>query len=431
VPSPARILASLEAADRGTRFDLVGELGRIRVERRRDGLAFYLDFRPYGRLWSHQGIRIRDEATARRVLEAIRAKVADGLPLEEALASFAAPDAQERTFGWWYARWLVVKRREADAGERSPTYVRDLDYYGRPGGYLEPLGTVPLHALDYGVLEDFSLELAGRGLSTKSRRNVLGAVRSCLGWLKRRGELRDLPEFPWPKVEEYEPRLISVDDQDRILAAIPEIERGVFLALALLGLRPGEARALEVSDYRDGWLVVDKGMKGASARAPIRGTKTGRPKRLPVPVPLADWIARHVSPSSRLRAAPLFVNPRTGIRWSHWAIREHWLAAAAAVGLEGVRLYEGTKHSMATDALRRGVSERALQAFLGHSDVRSTRRYARLADLGLVTVLRAPMPKPPTPFVGGLSVDGITQKYVEWNQRVRASPTGIEPVLPP
>jgi integrase len=147
-----------------------------------------------------------------------------------------------------------------------------------------------------------------------------------------------------------------VDDQDRILAAIPEIERGVFLALALLGLRPGEARALDVSDYRDGWLVVDKGMKGASARAPIRGTKTGRPKRLPVPVPLADWIARHVSPSSRLRAAPLFVNPRTGIRWSHWAIREHWLAAAAAVGLEGVRLYEGTKHRRASPRRFRACS---------------------------------------------------------------------------
>ncbi len=56
----------------------------------------------------------------------------------------------------------------------------------------------------------------------------------------------------------------------------------------------------------------------------------------------------------------------------------------------GHSLYEGTKHSMATDALRRGVSERALQRFLGHASVQSTRRYARLADSALLEVLRPP-----------------------------------------
>jgi hypothetical protein len=53
-----------------------------------------------------------------------------------------------------------------------------------------------------------------------------------------------------------------------------------------------------------------------------------------------------------------------------------------------VTLYEGTKHTMATDAIRRGVPERALQRFLGHASVLSTRRYARLAEHALVEVLR-------------------------------------------
>src|SRR5262245_54472812 len=42
------------------------------------------------------------------------------------------------------------------------------------------------------------------------------------------------------------------------------------------------------------------------------------------------------------------------------------------VGVEA-GLYEGTKHSFATDANLRGVPERALQSYLGHRDVRSTR----------------------------------------------------------
>jgi hypothetical protein len=59
-------------------------------------------------------------------------------------------------------------------------------------------------------------------------------------------------------------------------------------------------------------------------------------------------------------------------------------------GLPHISLYEGTKHSFATDAIRRGVSERLLQRFLGHASVESTRRYARLADNAMLEVLRAP-----------------------------------------
>ena len=61
--------------------------------------------------------------------------------------------------------------------------------------------------------------------------------------------------------------------------------------------------------------------------------------------------------------------------------------ACRAVGIE-VGTYEGTKHACATDAPRRGVRERRIQDFLRHADARSTRRYAKLADKGLVTVLR-------------------------------------------
>lgn len=56
----------------------------------------------------------------------------------------------------------------------------------------------------------------------------------------------------------------------------------------------------------------------------------------------------------------------------------------------GVRagLYEGTKHSFATDALDRTGNERAVQEYLGHADPRSTRRYAKLREERLLEVVR-------------------------------------------
>ena len=103
---------------------------------------------------------------------------------------------------------------------------------------------------------------------------------------------------------------------------------------------------------------------------------------------LRSSAVRYVDRAGRLTGALLFPNPRTGRMWAHKALHRVWNNAVHAAGLPHVSLYEGTKHSMATDAIRRGVPERHLQRFLGHASVQSTRRYARLADNALIEVLR-------------------------------------------
>ena len=154
-----------------------------------------------------------------------------------------------------------------------------------------------------------------------------------------------------------------------------------------LGLRPGEARALEVPDYRDGWISVNKAVKGKFVSSPIRGTKSGRPKRLPVGEELKSWIEQNVDLASRLERAPLFRNPRTGKRYAHKSLQRIRRRLCVTPNFLFVSLYEGTKHSFATDAIRRGVPERLLQKFLGHAHPESTRRYARLADNAVLEVL--------------------------------------------
>ena len=387
--SPALLLGSPAAAAPAVRWALVAKLGRIRSRRRGAAVVeFYLDFRPVGRVWSNRGIRISDEATARRLLERIRDQVAEGVSVEVVLARYQPLGAPTNLVPTWLGRWIELRRREMAAGSLSPNFVRELERLAAPGGHFSFFDRVSIHEVTYGLLEDWSLWLADRKQSPKSRRNFLGYMRSFLRWLELRGEIPKAPRVPPVRVEEHEPRILSITDQDRILAHIPEIERGIFLALAHLGLRPGEARALQVADYRDGWLHVDKAAKSKSASAEIRGTKTGKPKRLPVSEELADWIARHVDPTGRFTAALLFPNPRTGQMWPHKALQRVWNEALDRAELPHVSLYEGTKHTMATDAIRRGVPERALQRFLGHASVQSTRRYARLADNALIEVLR-------------------------------------------
>ncbi len=137
---------------------------------------------------------------------------------------------------------------------------------------------------------------------------------------------------------------------------------------------------------------------------------------------LRAWIESYVDPTDRLRAAPLFLNPRTGERWTHYALRDAWLRACEAAGVGHVRLYEGTKHTMATEAIRLGVDERALQTFLGYKDVRSTRRYAQLPEHAMISVLRG--------RVGGLSVARLRAEKPKRIKHSLVVPTGVEPVSP-
>jgi len=108
------LLASIEGADRGIRFALMGDLGKIR--RRRGGREFFLDFRPYGRVWSNRGIRMTDEETARRLLEQIRGRVAEERrPLDEVLATYLPLHAKPNLVPPWLERWLGVKRAKSPA----------------------------------------------------------------------------------------------------------------------------------------------------------------------------------------------------------------------------------------------------------------------------------------------------------------------------
>ena len=69
--SAAMLLSSRKGVSPAVRWQLVAKLGRIRSRRRgKKGVReFYLDFRPVGRVWTNHGVRMTDEATARRLLD--------------------------------------------------------------------------------------------------------------------------------------------------------------------------------------------------------------------------------------------------------------------------------------------------------------------------------------------------------------------------
>lgn len=83
----------------------------------------------------------------------------------------------------------------------------------------------------------------------------------------------------------------------------------------------------------------------------------------------------------------VFVN-RQGHPLSDTRVRHHWTKAAARAGVKAT-CYEGTRHSLASQAINAGVPERLVGDMLGHKVAASTRRYAKTVTEALKKVWRA------------------------------------------
>jgi integrase len=386
----------------------VEHLGRVRQRTQHGRITYFLDFRPFGRVWSHRGVPIPDGRTAEKVLSKIRARVAEGRDLEAVLADFSGSDAAPSRILVWLDKWLDHKRNQAATGQLSPTYLASLESYARPnshfswwqGRVLSDIKRATLHDwLDWMLRERLDAKSGKQfRLSAKSAQNVLGVFRSFVSWLVDDRELLPrTPKFPTVAVDEHRPTILSPTQLATVLGAIPEERRGIFLAAAHC-LRPGEARALDARDYTVGddgigRLTISKAVKGKTAASPIRGTKTRRSRVIAVSLELQAWLDRFAPQSAedKLRGVPLFqnagaVNPDK--RWTDGALHKAWSKACKATGISA-HMYEGTKHTAATHLYRSGrVDERQLMAVTGHREARSVRRYAQLGDDATVAAFR-------------------------------------------
>ena len=189
--------------------------------------------------------------------------------------------------------------------------------------------------------------------------------------------------MPWPEADEHLPQILSREVQTKVLDALPDGKRGIFLALADLLLRPSEARVLRLRDWTGDEIRIERGAKDRLVLGEIRGPKKRRGiKTLPVSERLQNWLNEHVTTERRLNDpdGPLFYNPgaeRDGW-WSETALRRVWNFACKRAGVEPVGLYEGTKHSTATYLKGLGADDRLLAAIAGHTDSRSIEKYAKI-----------------------------------------------------
>lgn len=245
--------------------------------------------------------------------------------------------------------------------------------------YLESAGVSRGGELSSRQLHEYKAHLAGRGLKATSQQRKVVAVRVFLKFLYRFGYTnRDLSiDLIPPQIEPDEPRYLTEQEYNRLLAACRHQPRDAALVEILLqtGIRLAEIADLRLSDVElprkitkepenVGWLTVRHG-------------KGNKRRTLPL-----NWKAC-LALKSYLRVRPpvitdhVFISRlRNGMsRRAVQAAIEKYLGQA---GIHGA-LVHTLRHTFGTHQAARGTSLVSIQYALGHSNIKTTSIYLHTA----------------------------------------------------
>ncbi|HEU0256365.1 MAG TPA: site-specific tyrosine recombinase XerD [Microbacteriaceae bacterium] len=253
-------------------------------------------------------------------------------------------------------------------------YRRDLAGYA---GWLRERGVTRPAAVTPRDVATFTAHLHDEGRSAASIGRALSAVRGMHRFLRDEGVVPDdaTREIRPPKLPARLPRVLSVDEVTRLLAATdgdrPERirDKALLELLYATGARISEATRLDVDDVVGKDLVRLRG-KGAKERIVPVGSYAQ--------AALAAYLVR-VRPAWAVRKATpaLFL----GVRGGRLSRQNAWLIirrAAGIAGLESAVSPHTLRHSFATHLLEGGADVRVVQDLLGHSSVTTTQIYTHV-----------------------------------------------------
>ena len=258
--------------------------------------------------------------------------------------------------------------------------------------YLDFFAGVPLHTIDRPKLVAWVRWMRRKKLSEKTIKNVLYDIGHFLRWLADQGDIAEAPAIPSKELRliEYDPQIPEADVVEKVLAEIPIEERGVFLVRSFMGLRPSEARRLNVSDLR---LRNDEDLSDAYLNLPPPKTKTKKARKLQLHPVVAEWLAEY-GELDRFGGEPLFRNPdgyNEEQRWLPGSERRVLERAYKAAQVAWIKPNEFGRHFFATHAVNDLQADIfPVQAWLGHTDPKTTQRYAKLRPVSIARIIGSP-----------------------------------------
>jgi integrase len=339
----------------------------------------------YGSWWSG----------ARRVKRKIAAKrtpgTADGLTRAQAEKELRkrierdaiVPGAARRTLE--EAGGAYVDHLE-NVMERKRSTIQD--YRGHLRRHLVPFfGERPVDKIEPAQVAQYLKRKRSDGLSSKTVQNHLNFLHGVFAFAIKRGWAQSNPvayvdrpkknRSPHQRV-----RFLQPPELDKLIDAVPEdaiggIERALYLAAALTGLRQGELLALKWLDID--WHVGRVRVADNFTRGQMDTPKSHEGRS----VPMAARLARELEGLRRRSRFPadrdlVFCHPDTGHVLDPSKMRKRFKDALAQAGVHEITFHE-LRHTFGTQMAAAGAPLRAIQEWMGHADAKTTEIYRHYA----------------------------------------------------
>jgi integrase/recombinase XerD len=272
-----------------------------------------------------------------------------------------------------FLAYLKLERTLSD--NTTAAYRSDLV---RCGAYLHQQGIGGLRQVTFDHLAAYLRALYDVGLAAASIQRTVSALRGYFAFAAAEGAVDVDPTLllESPRNTRYLPSVLTIEEIEKILAAVDTKKRGGVRDRALLEtLYATGMRVSELASFSEENILWEEGLvrifgKGAKERVvPIGGVAL-------------DWIQRYNETERPFFARPgsdstVFLNVRGGplTRMGIWKILRCYVTMA---GIRKQVSPHTFRHSFATHLLEGGADLRTVQEMLGHANIVTTEIYTHV-----------------------------------------------------
>jgi integrase len=268
------------------------------------------------------------------------------------------------SFSIRFQKWLDFKEKIC-----KPSYIRKVKQYQNE--FEAFFGNEDIRMINTDRIMEYYESLIDT-VGEKTQYNKLGVIHSFMQDMLDREAIHSMPKFPKIKFQKKEPVWIEEAIQEDLLKVIPLEHQPIFKFLFWTGTRHSEARALHWDDLDFKNDVVT--IKHNFSDKILTTTKTEEERKIPMTESLKELFLNlphtlHCPYVFTIKGKPYYESKLGKI----------WRKACEDIGLKGIRPYDGTRHSFASQLVNKGKSLEIIGEILGHSDIRTTKKYAHIS----------------------------------------------------
>jgi len=337
-------------------------MGYTRGSVQQQGKRFYVQLYWKGKIekfWSvliqGQWYPIKNEGNAYKLLYAIREDIDRD---REAFDPRSFRPSNPLCIGEYYTTWLSQIDVTIKTKRDYKTYIKKY--------------AIPFFGTDKDIRKFRKAELTAfqksLNVADKTRYNIMGGLKAMIRWAYSNEEIKNVPPFPKMSMgESPEIEYLTLEQQDKIIAFIPEQNRDIFQFAMEYGLRVGEVRALKRDALVGNKVYIKRAFSDNNLR---ETTKTGEIRSYDL-TPTAQDIIQNID---HLR--PFIFVRKDGKPYTNKNLNETWREACEKANIK-IKLYNAIRHSLGCQLLDEGHDMSLVQEILGHKNASMTRRYAK------------------------------------------------------